>query len=80
MRIMLVQASDKLSFHWERVASLLDGKLDSYPITVHVGPMAGCNQDCVWCSDLDYRRKYAGYLDVDRFIPILGEWAAGARE
>lgn len=61
--------------HPKRVLKLLNGDHSMFPATVHVGPMAGCNHDCVWCSDIEYRKKYPGYLDVDKFAPVLKELA-----
>lgn len=66
--------------HPKRVLKLLQGDNTDFPVTVHIGPMAGCNHDCVWCSDREYRKKYPGYLPKDAFLPILLEMANGGVE
>lgn len=72
-----VVSAKKITQHIRKVMKVVDGDFSEFPVTVHVGPMAGCNHDCVWCSDIDYRKKYAGYIDADKFRPILKELAEG---
>lgn len=62
--------------HPKKVLQVLQDPVQVWPATVHIGPMAGCNHDCVWCSDLEYRRKYPGYLPLKEFVPVLHEFAA----
>lgn len=54
-----------------RVLQVLADDYSFYPVTAHIGLMAGCNHDCIWCSDIEYRRKYSGYADPGVFLAEL---------
>src|SRR5262249_31940131 len=51
----------KWSYHRQQVTATLEGRLqDVVPVTVDVVPTLDCPQDCVGCSNADWRKNRAG--------------------
>lgn len=74
---MINEFRAKIQHHTKRALRILNGEVEMFPLTLHVEPMAGCNHDCVWCSERTFRRKYPGYLKTEPFKEVLRECAAG---
>lgn len=56
-------STHKLLYHPQRLASILQGE-DFWPVQIELSPTMACNQQCVWCIDLEWRRSFAGALEM----------------
>ena len=61
--------SQKLIYHPRRVAEWLEGGL-IYPLYIEVGPVARCQQNCVFCA-FDYLKNKNGAILDENYCKVL---------
>jgi len=70
---------EKLCVFPEKLKSLLhEGELDwSYPVSIELSLTDRCNQNCVWCSDANFRKRSNGEMSRAHLEALFDDFAAG---